>query len=296
MSTERHAPDRPCYAAGPYYVAAGGEREAILAACAGGLAVMLTGPTGCGKTRLVRHVAAVLRRPLVTVSCHDELTASDLLGRYLVVGGDVRWMDGPLTSAVRQGAVCYLDEVAEARRDTLAVLHSLLDDRRELYLDRTGESIRAADGFVLMASYNPESRTLLKELKPSFRQRFVTLRVDYLPAGREAEVVAHESGVSPEIARRLASAARALRRAGHAGIEPPSTRLLVAAARLVVSGLPLDTAVRLGMVNPLSVEGPVALALDELLFAEGVLDRPVAGAPVAGAPGPSGPRRPGAAR
>jgi MoxR-like ATPase len=267
----------------PYYIPAGREREAILAACAGDLAVMLTGPTGCGKTRLVRHVTATLGRSLVTVSCHDELTASDLLGRYLVVGGDIRWMDGPLTTAVRQGAVCYLDVVAEARRDTLAVLHSLLDDRRELYLDRTGETIRAADGFALMASYNPESRSLLKELKPSFRQRFVTLTVGYLPAEQEAEVVAHESGVGLDIAHRLASAARALRRAGHAGIEPPSTRLLIAAARLVVSGLPLDTAVRLGMVNPLSVDGPVALALDELLVAEGVLDgsTPRVGRPLA---------------
>jgi MoxR-like ATPase len=255
----------------PYYVPVGAEQEAILAACHSGLPTMLTGPTGCGKTRLVRHIAAALGRPLITVSCHDELTAADLLGRYLVVGGDVRWLDGPLTTAVRQGAVCYLDEVAEARRDTLAVLHSLLDDRRELYLDRTGESIPAAEGFVLMASYNPESRSLLKELKPSFRQRFMTVTLDYLPADREAEVVVHESGVDPETAARLTRAARALRRAGHAGIEPPSTRVLVAAARLVVAGLPLDSAVRLGMVNPLSVTGPVAVALHELLIAEGVL-------------------------
>jgi MoxR-like ATPase len=145
------------------------------------MGVMLTGPTGCGKTRLVRHVSADLGRSLITVSCHDDLSASDLLGRYLVVGGDVRWVDGPLTTAVRHGVVCHLDEVAEARRDTLAVLHSVLDDRRELYLDRSGESIVAAEGFALMASYNPESRSLLKELKPSFRHRFVTIEVDYLP-------------------------------------------------------------------------------------------------------------------
>jgi MoxR-like ATPase len=256
----------------PYYVPAGAEREAVLAACAGDLAVMLTGPTGCGKTRLVRHTAAVLDRPLVTVSCHDELTASDLLGRYLVVGGDVRWLDGPLTSAVRRGAICYLDEVAEARRDTLAVLHSLLDDRRELYLDRTGETVPAAAGFVLMASYNPESRSLLKELKPSFRQRFVTLTLDYLPPGAETEVVARESGAPTAVAERLVGAAGALRAAAHAGIEPPSTRALGATARLTAAGLPVADAVRLGLVNPLSAEGPVAVALEELLAARGLLD------------------------
>jgi MoxR-like ATPase len=235
------------------------------------MGVMLTGPTGCGKTRLVRNMTGMLGRPLITVSCHDDLSASDLLGRYLVVGGDVRWVDGPLTVAVRQGAVCYLDEVAEARRDTLAVLHSLLDDRRELYLDRSGETIPAAEGFALIASYNPESRSLLKELKPSFRQRFVTVQVDYLAPDLEERVVAHESGVSEAVASRLVRSAVALRRARHAGIEPPSTRLLVAAGRLVVAGLPLDQAVRQGIVNPLSAEGPAQTALEELLVVEGVL-------------------------
>lgn len=258
----------------PYYVPAGAEREAMRAACQSGMGVMLTGPTGCGKTRLVRHVSAELGRSLITVSCHDDLSASDLLGRYLVVGGDVRWVDGPLTTAVRHGAVCYLDEVAEARRDTLAVLHSVLDDRRELYLDRSGESIAAADGFALMASYNPESRSLLKELKPSFRHRFVTIEVDYLPPERETQVVAHESGVSEDVAERFVRSAVALRRASHAGIEPPSTRLLVAAARLVVAGLPLEQAVRVGIVNPLSAEGPAEIALEELLVVEGVLTEP----------------------
>jgi MoxR-like ATPase len=258
----------------PYYVASGDEQDAILAACGQGLAVMLTGPTGCGKTRLVRAVAASLGRPLVTVSCHDDLTASDLLGRYLIVGGDVRWVDGPVTTAVRDGAVCYLDEIAESRRDTLAVLHSLLDDRRELFLDRAGETVTAHKEFCLVASYNPESRSLLKELKPSFRQRFVTIAVDYLPPDREIEVVAHESGVAVEVAARLVRSAVALRRASHAGIEPPSTRLLVSTAQLVAAGLPLGRAVRLGLVNPLAAEGPVSVALEELLQADGILDQP----------------------
>jgi MoxR-like ATPase len=161
---------------------------------------MLTGPTGCGKTRLVEHMAEALERPLFTVSCHDDLTSIDLVGRFLVHGGDVEWIDGPLTRAVREGAVCYLDEVIEARRDTLAALHSLTDHRRSLYLDRTNERVRAADGFMLVCSYNPTSRSALKELKPSFRQRFVSLDLAYLPEEDEASVVAVETGVGPQVA------------------------------------------------------------------------------------------------
>ncbi|MGH9036032.1 MAG: AAA family ATPase [Acidimicrobiia bacterium] len=255
----------------PFYLARGNEKDAIRAAHRSLLPVMLTGPTGCGKTRLVHHMAAELGRPVVTVTCHDDLTSGDLVGRYLVVGGDVRWIDGPLTVAVRTGSVCYLDEVAEARRDTLAVLHSLLDDRRALYLERTGEVLEAPPDFMLIASYNPSSRSLLKELKPSFRQRFVTLALDYLPPADEQDVVERESGVDGEVAGRLVRAATALRQAQAGGVsEVPSTRVLVAAARLVAAGLPEEAAIDLGVLNPLSAAPPVEEALRELLRAAGV--------------------------
>jgi MoxR-like ATPase len=254
-----------------FYVPAGPECDAIGAAWRAGLPVMLAGPTGCGKTRLVHHMAAVLGRPMVTVTCHDDLTSSDLVGRFLVAGGDVRWVDGPLTTAVRTGALCYLDEVAEARRDTLAVLHSLLDDRRALYLERTGETITAPPGFMLIASYNPSSRSILKELKPSFRQRFVTIALDYLPPEAEAEVVRHEAGVDTAVAERLVRAATALRQAETSGVkEVPSTRVLVVAARLVAEQLPESLAVDIGLLNPLSSTGPVGDAMQELLRAAGL--------------------------
>lgn len=257
-----------------YYVASGVECDAIAAAWRAQLPVMLTGPTGCGKTRLVHHMAATLGRPLVTVTCHDDLTASDLVGRFLVAGGDVRWVDGPLTAAVRIGAVCYLDEVVEARRDTLAVLHSLLDDRRALYLERTGEAVTAPAEFMLVASYNPSSRSILKELKPSFRQRFVTMALDYLPPVAEQAVVGHEAGVAADVADRLVRAANALRQAEESGVrEVPSTRVVVAAARLIAQELPEEVALELGLLNPLSATGPVGDALHELLRAAGLAGR-----------------------
>ena len=160
------------------------------------LPVMLTGPTGCGKTRLVEHMGLLLRRPVVTISCHDDLTSSDLVGRFMVTGGDVVWTDGPLTRAVKAGAICYLDEVVEARHDSLAILHSLTDHRRALYLDRAGEVVAAPESFMLVCSYNPAYRSSLKELKPSFRQRFVTLPMRYLPPEREAEVIVAEAGIA----------------------------------------------------------------------------------------------------
>jgi MoxR-like ATPase len=257
-----------------YYVPSGVECDAIAAAWRAQLPVMLTGPTGCGKTRLVHHMAAVLGRPVVTVTCHDDLTAGDLVGRFLVAGGDVRWVDGPLTAAVRTGAVCYLDEVVEARRDTLAVLHSLLDDRRALYLERTGETVAAPPEFMLVASYNPSSRSILKELKPSFRQRFVTMTLDYLPPDAEQAVVSHEAGVAAEVAERLVRAAHALRRAEESGVrEVPSTRVVVAAARLIGQRLPEGVAVEIGLLNPLAATGPVGDALHELLRAAGLGSR-----------------------
>src|SRR6201996_5912234 len=169
--------------------------------------VMLTGPTGCGKTRLVEHMGLLLDRPVVTISCHDDLTSSDLVGRFIVTGGDVVWADGPLTRAVKAGAICYLDEVVEARHDSLAILHSLTDHRRSLFLDRADEIVRAPETFMLVCSYNPAYRSSLKELKPSFRQRFVTLPMRYLAPEREAEVIVAEAGIPTATAQRLVGCA-----------------------------------------------------------------------------------------
>ena len=156
---------------------------------------MLKGPTGCGKTRFVEHMAWRLGRPLVTVACHDDLSASDLIGRYLVRGGETVWQDGPLTRAVRAGAICYLDEVVEARQDTVVVIHPLTDDRRMLPIEKTGELVEAAPGFQLVVSYNPGYQHVLKDLKPSTRQRFVALDFDFPPPELETAIVAHEGGV-----------------------------------------------------------------------------------------------------
>lgn len=232
------------------------------------LPVMLTGPTGCGKTRLVEHMGRLLGRPVVTISCHDDLTSSDLVGRFLVSGGDVAWRDGPLTRAVKAGAICYLDEVAEARHDSLAILHSLTDHRRTLYLDRADEVVPAPEPFQLVCSYNPAYRGSLKELKPSFRQRFVTLAMNYLPPDREAEVVAAESGVDSAVARRLVYCATMIREADAVfHFEPPSTRVLVAAARLITAGAGEREAAEACVLAPLSSDGAIHEGLREIAAA-----------------------------
>jgi nitric oxide reductase NorQ protein len=232
------------------------------------LPVMLTGPTGCGKTRLVEHMGLLLQRPVVTISCHDDLTSSDLVGRFMVTGGDVVWTDGPLTRAVKTGAICYLDEVVEARHDSLAILHSLTDHRRSLYLDRAGEIVEAPDTFMLVCSYNPAYRSSLKELKPSFRQRFVTLPMKYLPPDREADVIVAEAGISIATARRLVQCAVAIRTADDAfHFEPPSTRVLVTAAQLIAAGATELDAADACILAPLSTDGAVTDGLREVAAA-----------------------------
>jgi len=232
------------------------------------LPVMLTGPTGCGKTRLVEHMGVLLDRPVVTISCHDDLTSSDLVGRFMVTGGDVVWTDGPLTRAVKTGAICYLDEVVEARHDSLAVLHSLTDHRRALYLDRAGEVVHAPATFMLVCSYNPAYRSSLKELKPSFRQRFVTLPMTYLPPDREAGVIVAETGIEAATARRLVDCATAIRTADEAfHFEPPSTRVLVTAAGLITAGATESEAAEACILAPLSTDGAVTDGLREVAAA-----------------------------
>jgi MoxR-like ATPase len=254
--------------AGAVYEQTGNEVGLFARAAERGLPVMLTGPTGCGKTRLVEYMGERLGRPVVTISCHDDLTSADLVGRFIVTGGDVLWKDGPLTRAVKDGAICYLDEVVEARHDSLAVLHSLTDHRRALYLDRAGEVVRAPESFLLVCSYNPAYRSTLKDLKPSFRQRFVTIPMTYLPDEREAAVLVAESGISPDAARRLTTCANAIRTADTAfHFEPPSTRTLVSAAQLIAAGTDELDATEACVLAPLGTDGAISAGLREIAAA-----------------------------
>jgi nitric oxide reductase NorQ protein len=246
------------------YHASGNEVALFEQAFARQLPVMLTGPTGCGKTRFVEYMGHQLHRPVVTISCHDDLTSSDLVGRFLVSGGDVVWNDGPLTRAVKNGAICYLDEVVEARHDSLAILHSLTDHRRTLYLDRSDEVVKAPDTFMLVCSYNPAYRSSLKDLKPSFRQRFVTVAMDYLPPQQEADVLVAEAGIDKAAAQRLVKCATSIRTADDVfHFEPPSTRVLVTAAQLIAAGAGELEAVQACVLAPLSTDGAITDGLKE---------------------------------
>lgn len=252
----------------PYYIPVGNEVEIFETAHQRELAIMLKGPTGCGKTRFVEHMAWRLGRPLVTVACHDDLSASDLTGRYLVRGGETVWQDGPLTLAARLGAICYLDEVVEARQDTVVVIHPLTDDRRILPIDKAGELVPAAPGFQLVVSYNPGYQHLLKDMKPSTRQRFVALDFDFPPPELEARIVAHESGVDEGLARSLVALAGRIRNLHDRGLtEVPSSRLLVATGRLIASGIGVRDACRVALIAPLSDEPDLVAAMHELVSA-----------------------------
>ena len=246
----------------PAYVPSGNECTLFEHAWRRRLPVLLKGPTGCGKTRFVAHMAARLGLPLHTVACHDDLTAADLTGRYLLKGGDTVWTDGPLTRAVREGGICYLDEVVEARKDVTVVLHPLTDDRRILPLERTGEELVAPPGFMLVVSYNPGYQSLLKALKPSTRQRFVAIEFGFLPAEQEIGVVAAESGLATERVRPLVTLAGRLRALKGQDLEEGvSTRLIVYCATLIAAGVPMLDAVLAGMIEPLTDEPDVKAAL-----------------------------------
>jgi len=252
----------------PYYAAQGNECRLFEQAHAQRLPLLIKGPTGCGKTRFVEHMAARLGRPLITVSCHDDLSAADLVGRHLISDGNTAWSDGPLARAVRSGAICYLDEVVEARKDTTVVLHPLADDRRVLPIERTGELLAAPPGFMLVISYNPGYQNLLKGLKPSTRQRFVALSFAYPAPEVERAIVATEAAVTPDLAARLVQLAQALRRlTEHDLEETASTRLLVMAARLMAAGCSAREACRAAIVDALTDDTDTADALDEVVRA-----------------------------
>ena len=252
----------------PYYHLVGDEAEVFAAAAQSRLPVMLKGPTGCGKTRFVEHMAWKLGRPLVTVACHDDLTTADLVGRYLIIGDETVWLDGPLTAAVRAGAICYLDEIVEARKDTTVVIHPLADARRILAVDKRGELVAAPADFMLVVSYNPGYQSVLKEIKPSTRQRFVALDFDYPEAAIEAGIVAAEGGVDAQTARRLVKLAELTRNLKGAGLdEGASTRLLVHAAQLIADGVQPATACTAAVARALTDDPEMTGTLDDLVHA-----------------------------
>jgi len=250
----------------PFYLPVGDEVEVFRAAVAQRLPVLLKGPTGCGKTRFVEYMAWHLARPLTTVACHEDLTATDLVGRYLLAGDDTVWMDGPLTRAVRTGAICYLDEVVEARKDTTVIIHALTDHRRVLPIDKTAESLTAHDDFLLVISYNPGYQSVLKDLKPSTRQRFVSLEFDYPGVEVEAQIVATETGVDASIATRLARAGAKTRNLAERGFEGGvSTRLLVYAAQLIVEGIEPRRACQAALVQAISDDVDLQQAVADIV-------------------------------
>lgn len=254
--------------AAPFYRAIGGEADTFRAAARRGTPILLKGPTGCGKTRFVEAMAHELRRELITVAGHEDMTSADLVGRFLLKGGETVWVDGPLTRAVRTGALCYLDEIVEARQDTTVVIHPLADHRRELPIDRLGTTLPAAPGFQLVVSYNPGYQSILKHLKESTRQRFVAITLDFPPAGIETDVVARESGVDESVAGSLVAVGNAIRGLDRSALnEVASTRMLILAGGLVAEGLSLRDAIQSGVVEVLSDDPDVIRGLGELVDA-----------------------------
>lgn len=252
----------------PFYAPVGHEETLFEQAWKNRLPLLIKGPTGCGKTRFVAHMAAKLGLPLYTVACHDDLSAADLVGRHLIGDGQTVWCDGPLTRAVREGGICYLDEVVEARKDTTVVLHPLADDRRILPIDRTGEVLEAPPNFMLVVSYNPGYQNFLKGLKPSTRQRFVSLRFDFPAPEREQQILIGETGCEEMLARQLVSIARSFRALKDVDLEEAaSTRLLVYAANLIKAGLSPLEACRAALVESLSDDEEITEALMEVVSA-----------------------------
>jgi nitric oxide reductase NorQ protein len=271
----------------PFYVAVADEVEIFRAAFACRLPVLLKGPTGCGKTRFVEYMAYQLGLtlgpsagsgvtsgqnghapglPLITVSCHEDLTASDLVGRYLLQGDETVWIDGPLTRAARNGAMCYLDEIVEARKDTTVLIHALTDHRRLLPIDKRGEVVEAHENFLLIISYNPGYQSVIKDLKHSTRQRFVAIEFDYPPRELEAAIIAHESGVEPALALDLARIGEKVRHLRDHGLEEGvSTRLLIYAGQILMQGIPLQRACQLAITKAITDDLEAQRAVNEII-------------------------------
>lgn len=250
----------------PYYLPVGREVELFEAAYQVKLPVMLKGPTGCGKTRFVEHMAWRLGRPLITVACHEDLSSTDLVGRFLLEGEETVWHDGPLTRAVRNGAICYLDEVVEARKDTVVIIHPLTDHRRHLPIEKRGTVIEAAPEFTLVVSYNPGYQSILKDLKQSTRQRFISLEFDYPPPELEAEIVAREGGIDEVTARDLVLIGQKVRNLrGHGLEEGVSTRLLIYAAQMIAKGIPPVDAADVALCSPITDDRELQRSIREIV-------------------------------
>ncbi len=252
----------------PFYQPQEDEIELYEAAYAERLPVMIKGPTGCGKSRFVEYMAYRLGRPLITVACNEDMTASDLVGRYLLDANGTRWLDGPLTIAARIGAICYLDEIVEARQDTTVVIHPLTDHRRTLPLDKKGEQVNAHDDFQLVISYNPGYQSLMKDLKQSTKQRFAGMDFDYPETKLEAQIIAKEAGIDAEVAGKLVKIGHTARNLkGHGLDEGISTRLLVYAARLIKRGIEPVRACRMALVRPITDDADIRSTLDHAIDA-----------------------------
>lgn len=250
----------------PFYLPLKDEVELFKIAFEEKLPLMLKGPTGCGKTRFLTYMAYKMGLPLITVACHEDLTASDLVGRYLLEDNSTRWQDGPLTLAVRYGGICYLDEIVEARKDTIVAIHPLADDRRVLPIEKRGRVLEATDDFMIAVSYNPGYQTVLKDLKQSTKQRFISLEFDFPPASLEEEIVVHESGVDPKVASDLRKIAEKIRGMKNRGLdEGVSTRLLIYAGVLVRNGVEPRRACSVAMVDPITDDQEMQKTLREIV-------------------------------
>lgn len=252
----------------PYYSPTHNEVQLFEAAYATRMPMMLKGPTGCGKTRFIEYMAWQLKKPLITVSCHEDMTASDLVGRYLLDAEGTVWHDGPLTLAVRHGAICYLDEIVEARQDTSVVIHSLTDDRRMLSIEKKNEVLKAHKDFQIVISYNPGYQSVLKDLKESTKQRFGAIDFDYPKPEDEAKIIAHESGIDNKTASKLVTISERSRNLkGHGLDEGASTRMLIYAAQLISQGVSLEEACEVALVLPITDDHDIRNALSSAIAA-----------------------------